>query len=437
MKFVVKAIAFTLIMFLCCGVGISSEAEIEAIESLEIKAIENTEDAFPLLIESQVAYQDVSGEVINGIYVMRNRGNNQVIQFKASDNGMNFLATSETRDCSEYFQLVKIVPFEGLAQYGLPAGTYLIESVNEPAHFLSATSNSNATFVRNVTFPMRSMLWYITRNANDSYRLQPLTAEGQSLCAPMIVDPGYSPSCCNHSTENKYMQWDFDPNISWYSQKYPHLGWQVNENLLSSNTALSLSDLYFDGGVYDGYSILQAINNEGCHLSSIAMLLANLDVYTTSDKYDVRSGSYKKVFADPYSLTMANLNIGNWYTAEDGLLEGSWSNPMRAIYSYINNTFSVSVISDDAVENYNIRNKANMIKEKLEQHPEGIILRYNGHSAVLVDTTYTSETPIENIDEVFIVCDPGKSNKANGCYVNIEDTGRSISDVVQLYWINS
>ncbi|MBR5286546.1 MAG: hypothetical protein IKU30_06590 [Clostridia bacterium] len=238
-----------------------------------------------------------------------------------------------------------------------------------------------------------------------------------------------------------FMQWNIKENYSWYSQQEtPNAGWEDGIFNNSNEGAIALDDIIFDRGLYENNSLRYAIRNEGCHLTSIAMILANMDQYSDY-RYDVRSARSGNIFSDPYVLAMANLNLTDWSTAADGILSGNgnFSNPMLAVYPYIYDVFDITIEKYTQSDGFPTgkRDKAQEITNLLEDYPQGILIRYSGHSAVVVSSTYTASTPYDEIDDCFIVFDPGKSDPADGNYVTIRRSNRSISDIESLYFITA
>lgn len=360
------------------------------------------------------------------ILLIRNKQNAGVIQ------DQSYSAKQQELDYSESAQLFRFIPYAGNTAMGLPSGTFLIESISHPSNYL--TAGSSCTFQSYGSFPLGTMLWFIYINNDGTYTFVPASNTDQALCAPMISTMGYSPYVTGYNSNNNFMKWHLNPNYSWYSQKSPWNGWETGIYDYAVEGAIALDDLTFEGGEYAGRSLTYAISAEGCHLSSIAMILANMDVYTNSQKYDVRFGADKYIFADPYAAAMANLNLTDWSIAADGVLEGNLSNPMNAVYDYIKNTFNVLVQEEENIGS-TAREKAQYISNMLAQHDGGVILRFSTHSIVAVSSSYTFTTADEDLDDSFMVFDPGKSLSSEGCYLTLNDNGRSLDDVESIYYI--
>ena len=273
-----KRLKLFISMFLVLVLLTSTQIQ-SAFASINISEIID-EDISETAITTSSNVTDLGEPVVglNGIYVLTNRGNYQAIQNNGNTLGSNTSsAVSVLRSYATHSQLIKIVPFEGIPSMGLPGGTYLIESVSEPYRYLDAQSDSNAYFRLVASFPVATMLWYITMHSNGTYRIYPYSNSAQALCAPMTLLTGYSPYLAAYNSDNAYMQWDLKPNYSWYSQKNGEItGWESGVFNNANNGAITLDDLTFAEGLYAGESLLDAINAEGCHLCSIAMILANM-----------------------------------------------------------------------------------------------------------------------------------------------------------------
>ncbi len=365
---------------------------------------------------------------IQGVFVLKNIGTDLAMQYS---NGNTY---QQPIDYSDQGLLFRISPYAGNEYLGLPGGTHLLEPVVLTEKYMSKGSYWT-NYVNFPTHPLLSTLWYFYYiEAFDAYKIVPAGSTGTALSAPSTT-AGDKVEIMNGSTTDSWMMWELTPNFSWYSQKIPQLGWKTGVFDDARTDAFPISELIFSGGEYAGNSLAYAIDMEGCHLNSIAMLLANMDYYTNDLKYDVRYGSYRKVFADPYTAAMTNLNIGDWSMASDGVLEGSWSNPMYAVYSRFTDVFSVTVTKIE-LANYNLRQKAQYVTNMLELHPEGLIIKYSGHSAVVISSTYTANTSLDDIDDSFIVCDPGKIYSHMGNAVTLTQSSRSLSEVESIYYID-
>lgn len=439
-KRLIAYLIFACTVFAVCSQALTVFAVDGRSSAIDLSCYENTT---PPISESSssAVLTSATESALDGIFVFTNRGNSHAIMTYPSLTSNASLIHIVERAYDSHALLLKIKPFSGIPSMGLPSGTYMIEAVAAPNTYLKVLSDFSVCFESVGSFPTANMLWYITQNGNNSYRITPYLYSGKALRATVSPSPGGTATVVDYSS-SAYMQWDFNPNYSWYSQKQiTDPGWQSGIFSNAGSGAIALEDIIFDEGLFANQSLRYAIHKEGCHLTSIAMILANMDFYSDY-RYDVRTATNRYIFSDPYVLAMANLNLTDWSTAADGLLSGSgnFSNPMLTVNSYIYDVFDISIDqirSTDAVEPFpnETRAKAEYITEKLNEYPYGIILRFSSHSVVVVSSTYTDQTPDSQIDDCFIVFDAGKQYRETGCFVPLSDTGRTLSNVVRLYTV--
>ena len=416
--------SFVLLVVFCLLLSSSLSVSSEDIRVLEEPQTEVAEVA---VVSAPTITNATLVTDIEGIFVLTNVGNGHTVR------NVNYVAKTYNTDYSQQGQLLRIIPFDGLGVMNLPSQTHMIQTVIHTQYYMTA-GTSSVTFTSLGSFPTINMLWYIYENNDGTYLFVPASNTSTMLCAPMTALEGYSPYFPNYAADNSFGKWHIASNYSWYSQKEPWYGWETDVYSYAREGALPVTSLIFDGGEYAGDSLTHAIDEAGCHLSSIAMIMANMDCYTANSRYDVRFGTSTNIFSDPYSVAMANLNLTDWSIASDGVLEGNWSNPMNAVYGYIHAQFDV-LIDQEADIGSTVREKAEYITNAVNQSDGGIILRFSGHSIVCVSSSYTSETPLEDIDDCFIVFDPGKTNKDIASGVTLFENGRTLSNVVRIYTI--
>ena len=202
--------------------------------------------------------------------------------------------------------------------------------------------------------------------------------------------------------------------FTWYSQ-------HSTKNSDWDGTALS-GITFTSGGVrkkfmIDKYGRGSDWMDEGCYLSSIAMVLNNMGARLT-EGYDFRSGQSGDLPADPYTVALANSgNLGA--TTSKGSLSG---NPILVSRSNIESRFNVGGRAVYSKMTYDVSNKA--IKEALDEHPEGVIIYFSRPSKGR--THYIVFTKCLNPDETnprnykFEVCDSASYDAARGDHVPFE-----------------
>jgi len=170
-----------------------------------------------------------------------------------------------------------------------------------------------------------------------------------------------------------------EDSFTWYSQHNVSTGGWNGE---------VLSKISFNaGGVYkrfiiDKYGRGIDWMDEGCALTSVAMVLRNLDARLT-EGYDFRTKQNGNLEADPYTTALAN-------SYNTGSLTGSgtlYNNPIYINARLIASRFNIGGKNLEAVLQYTVNKK--IIKEKLDEHPEGVIVclsnSYNGTHYIVIN----------------------------------------------------
>ena len=181
-----------------------------------------------------------------------------------------------------------------------------------------------------------------------------------------------------------------DESFTWYSQ---HLtkngGWHADE----------LSGVYFYYGRYkrfiiNGYNRGHDWMDEGCFITSIAMVLNNLGARYDSG-YDFRFEADGNLEVDPYVVALANSGNTGLTTASGTL----YNNPVLVRYAQIEKSFSLHGQPIEIKRTYGVTKKK--LKEMLDKHPEGVIVDMvnyaNGsHYIVVTDCLNPEETNPNN-----------------------------------------
>lgn len=131
----------------------------------------------------------------------------------------------------------------------------------------------------------------------------------------------------------------------------------------------------------------------GCYVTSIAMVLRNMNVTTVMPQYDVRTGGYGYLYADPYTVTMAN---AYWPTitwnSESGRYEAlsytSFHSPVYiSSYNYIASSFGKNIyeVSFSGMDAATI---AFNLDYYINQNPEGVLVSFEDHMMVFTESYY-------------------------------------------------
>ena len=165
--------------------------------------------------------------------------------------------------------------------------------------------------------------------------------------------------------------------FTWYSQ---HLatagGWHGGD----------LANVYFQSGVYKRF-IINGFNrgldwmDEGCFLTSIAMVFHNLGVRYT-DGYDFRFEADGNIEVDPYVVALANSGNRGLTTSRGKL----YHNPILISYNKLKTEYTLHGQPLTYKHIYGV-SKASL-KAALDRHPEGVIVgmqnSYNGTHYIVV-----------------------------------------------------
>ncbi len=211
--------------------------------------------------------------------------------------------------------------------------------------------------------------------------------------------------------------------FTWYSQ---HLaangGWYGNE----------LSNVYFQSGgsykrfIINGYNRGLDWLDEGCFLTSVAMVLRNLGA-RYEDGYDFRFDADGALEVDPYVAALAN--SGNRGLASSrGTL---YNNPILIRYGQVEKAFTLHGQPIELVQKYSVTKSA--LKKALDAHPEGVIVgmknSHNGTHYIVVTECINPEATNPN-NYRFMIYDSAGLSASQGNNVPFE---LSISYVTMRY----
>ena len=200
--------------------------------------------------------------------------------------------------------------------------------------------------------------------------------------------------------------------------------WYSQHNIYTSDwDGSKLGNIYFSSGGVRRKFAIDKINtgkdwmNDGCYLSSIAMVLHNLGA-TMTEGYDFRSGQRNNLPADPYTVALAN--SGNYGpTTSKAVLYG---NPILVSLSSILKRFTVRGKTITSTTTGKVTAKA--IKEALDMHPEGVIVYFSqpskGRTHYIVFTKCLNPEEKNASKYRFEVCDSAAYDANKGDHVPFE-----------------
>ncbi len=200
--------------------------------------------------------------------------------------------------------------------------------------------------------------------------------------------------------------------------------WYSQHNVSGSDwDGTGLSNLYFSsGGARKKFAVDKSGGKdwleEGCYLTSIAMVLHNMGA-TLETGYDLRSGQTNNLPADPYTVALANSGNIGVRNAKSVM----YGNPILVSRSKIESRFKVDGRAIESSVSYDVSNKA--IKEALDEHPEGVIVYFSKYSGrqthYIVFTKCLNPTEKNPANYRFEVCDSAAYNASQGDHVPFEE----------------
>ncbi len=179
------------------------------------------------------------------------------------------------------------------------------------------------------------------------------------------------------------------PNHTYYNQ------WYSNSHNSSYNDT-NMNILYYKvGNSLSSETWKYKMQNYGCYMSSLAMILKNLGSVTDVSYYDIRTGNTSMLQADPFSVAYANVLFPSVSTTTLGgntvYVANTTSNP---VYTNIGNIASGfgETCTMYSLSGLSQLNKAKAISYQLTLHPEGVAIVYSNssgqHMAVVMRSEY-------------------------------------------------
>lgn len=201
---------------------------------------------------------------------------------------------------------------------------------------------------------------------------------------------------------------------AWYSSGDAEIG--------TTWKARNCDNLYVGGSaapLYVQYSGSR-LSDAGCVITSMAMLINNVNGKTVSQQQDIRTGSLSKnkyLTADPYSVVMANMNFPTITKNSQGRYVASYSeDPVRAYPSRITSHFGVTRIEEGRPSNVQSDYGMTMwLTQLLDAYPDGLEVRFvkqigpnetNEHTMVFYKSNFQYGSMPSQYQNLFEVFDP-------------------------------
>ena len=221
------------------------------------------------------------------------------------------------------------------------------------------------------------------------------------------------------SSNPYYLNVSVQHKFAWYSQYTGKAGtynaqWNTNK----------LDNLYFPQSSYNGSCFIKdqtvehgnaGIMSRGCFISSTAMVLRNMG--KTMNGTDFRTGFVGPLFADPFTVTLANVNRNGSeikYSSGKYNLSNVSVDPVSVNLPNILSKFSATYRQGINLTGTTAQNMTTLANLLPSNSSKGIIVLLkkgtNTHYIVIVGDRGSSYTA----DGRFIVCDPGTISSSKG-----------------------
>ena len=197
---------------------------------------------------------------------------------------------------------------------------------------------------------------------------------------------------------------------AWYASGDAEIGttWKARncDNLYVGHYATPIY-LQYGGG---------RLSDAGCVITSMAMLINNVNGKTVSPQQDIRTGSLAKnkyLTADPYSVVMANMDFPTITKNSQGRYVASYSeDPVRAYPSRITSHFGVTRIEEQRPSNVQSDYGMTMwLIQLLDTYPDGLEVRFEEkeHTMVFYKSNFQYGSMPSQYQNLFEVYDPATS----------------------------
>ena len=194
---------------------------------------------------------------------------------------------------------------------------------------------------------------------------------------------------------------------AWYSSGDAEIGttWKARncDNLYVGSYATPLYIQYGDGRLSDA----------GCVITSVAMLINNVNGKTVSQQQDIRTGSLSKnkyLTADPYSVVMANMNFPTITKNSQGRYVASYSSdPVLTDWALIISHFGVTRTVESFPNNVHSDYGITMwLTQLLDAYPDGLEVRFEDkeHTMVFCKSNFQYGDMPSQYQNLFEVYDP-------------------------------
>lgn len=226
--------------------------------------------------------------------------------------------------------------------------------------------------------------WRFQANGDGTFRIYSQTSTTR------VLSTNFFEECIITTWANEDCQkWQLIRVSSYYAQ-----GGNNEWNLTNLNKT-------YCSGYATSYSVRNRMQYEGCYLAACAMVLKNHYVKTTEKHYDSRTGTTAKMYADPYTVFLANNNFPNvtYNSSTDKYTVTTGNNPYLINSATVTNYWGmrVEIIHKTGTET----EWAQLISDAVADNPAGVMARYDGHTIVIIGSTYASNTRSSNADSLY------------------------------------
>ncbi len=198
----------------------------------------------------------------------------------------------------------------------------------------------------------------------------------------------------------------------YYIKVYSSSGYSTSKNYTlyvsppkdNNKTWYSQTKANGSGSEYNNYNLSSSFTSrmakDGCALTSIAMVLHNMNAKTKDKIYDSRTGYTGYMYADPYIVFMAKKGTTTTPTSFSGSIELTYNNDVEdKIGPYFNKTITRTYTT-----------KFSDATALLDSNPQGVIVKFEQNS-----TKYPSHyVVLMKSGSSYVVYDPATSTSESG-----------------------
>lgn len=250
-------------------------------------------------------------------------------------------------------------------------------------------------------------------------------------------------SSSGSSTSKEYSLYITPPtgaNKTWYSQ----VNSTVNKHEWNNNHLNRLYGNYSSKVFIDDNYNTPDIMSSGCAISSIAMVLHNMNAKTSVAFTDFRTGFKGYMYADPFTVYLAHNGLTSAPIESNSRFEYNDKSIELRYYDVNTSAGTKKVQNIGSYFNKNIVVHSGTLsdaKAQLSSHPQGVIIRFNKSG----NSHYVVMVPSNTDSNGYVIYDPGTQTESKGNGVSLSSSyvmtktewGFTTSDVTEYILIDN